>query len=89
MYCLFTQLEHTSQETFKTAVDTLQSVSKEETAEMAQEMQKAVQDHTTTTSEELAGTVSKTLDSFVSQAKKVNTLCTSTVCTLSNLCNFE
>ena len=56
---------------------------------MAQEMQKAVQDHTTTTSEELAGTVSKTLQSFVSQVKKVNTLCTSTVCTLSNLCNFE
>ena len=53
---------------------------------MAQEMQKAVHDHTTTTSEELAGTVSKTLDSFVSKAKKVNT---STVCTLSNLCNFE
>ena len=85
MYCLFTQLEHTSQEKFNTAVDTLRSVSKEETAEMAQEMHKAVQDHTTTTSEELAGTVSKTLESFVSKAKKVNTLCTSTVCTLSNL----
>ena len=89
MYCLFTQLETTSQETFKTAVQTLQSVRKEETTEMAQALQKAVHDHTTTTSEELAGTVSKTLASFISKAKKVNTLFTFTVCTLSNLCNFE
>ena len=65
------------------AMETLRSVSKEETAEMVQELQKAVQGHTT--SEELAGTVSKTRESFISQEKKVNTLCTTTVCTLSNL----
>lgn len=83
VYCLFAQVEHTSQETVKTAVETLQSVRKEETAEMAQELQKAVQDHATTTSEELSGTVSKTVKSFLSQSKKVHTVCTSTVCTLS------
>ena len=87
VYCLFTQLEHTSQEQFKMVMETFRSahVSKEETTEMVQKLQKAAQDHTSTTSEELAGTVSKTLKSFISQEKKVNTLCTSTVCTLSNL----
>ena len=87
VYCLFTQLEHTSQEQFKMAMETLRSarVSKEETTEMVQKLQKAAQDHTSTTIEELAGTVSKTLEAFIGQEKKVNTLCTTTVCILSNL----
>ena len=83
VYCLFAQLEHTSQEKFKTAVETLWTTSKEEKAELAQRVKRTEEKVLSTlaaANQKYVEAESRQLQSFMSQVKEDLTAHATEVC---------
>ena len=73
MYYLFAQLEHTSQETFKTAVQTLRTASQEERVELAQKVERTTEKALSTltaANQKYVDAESRQLQSVMSQVKE-------------------
>ena len=91
MYCLFAQLEHTSQETFKTAVQTLRTASQEERVELAQKVERTTEKALSTltaANQRNVETESRQLQSFMSQVKEDMTAHATEVCMSTLYCDM-
>ena len=91
VYYLFAQLEHTSQETFKTAVQTLRTASQEERVELAQKVERTTEKALSTltaANQEYVDAESRQLQSVMSQVKEDLTAHATEVCIPTLYCDM-
>ena len=84
IYCVFhAQLEHTSEEQFKKAMETLRTASQEERVELAQKVERTAEKALSTlaaANQEYVDTESRQLQSFMGQVKEELAAHTTEVC---------